>query len=171
MTITSASLSGDYDNDGFEDLFLASAIKNVIYRNSGSGTFTDVTAASGIGSKPADTLSVAAAWFDYDNDRLLDLIVSDYTFWTPKNDFRCTMNSKDYYCDPRRYPSVPPRLYRNLGKGKFVDMTEKSGLAAAPGKGMGISVADFNDDGWMDIFICERHRPEYHLHQPERRHV
>ena len=150
---------GDYDNDGYEDLFIASAVKNVLYHNNGDGTFTDVTDASGIGGKPPNTLSVAAAWFDYDNDGLLDLIVSDYTFWSPKNDFRCTMDSKDYYCDPRRYPSVPPRLYRNLDHGKFVDVTEKSGLAAAPGKGMGISVADFNNDGWLDVFVANDTEP------------
>ena len=151
--------AGDYDNDGYEDLFICSAVRNVLYHNNGDGTFTDVTAESGIGGKPADTLSVVAAWFDYDNDGLLDLIVSDYTFWNPKSDFRCSMDSKDYYCDPRRYPSVPLRLYRNLGHGKFEDVTEKSGLAAAPGKGMGISVADFNDDGWLDVFIANDTEP------------
>ncbi|HSB14426.1 MAG TPA: CRTAC1 family protein [Bryobacteraceae bacterium] len=151
--------AGDYDNDGYEDLFIASAARNVLYHNNGNGTFTDVTEASGIGGKPANTLSVVAAWFDYDNDGLLDLIVSDYTFWSPKNDFRCTMDSKDYYCDPRRYPSVPPRLYRNLDGGKFADVTKKSGLAAAPGKGMGISIADFNNDGWPDIFIANDTEP------------
>jgi hypothetical protein len=151
--------AGDYDNDGHSDLFIASAARNVLYHNNGDGIFTDVTEASGIGGKPANTLSVVAAWFDYDKDSLLDLIVSDYTFWSPKNDFRCTMDSKDYYCDPRRYPSVPPRLYRNLDRGKFTDVTEKSGLAAAPGKGMGISIADFNNDGWPDIFIANDTEP------------
>ena len=150
---------GDYDNDGYEDLFICSAGKNVLYHNNGNGTFTDVTAASGIGGKPADTLSVAAAWFDYDNDGLLDLIVSNYTFWTPQTDIRCTMGSKEYYCDPRRYKSVPPRLYHNLGHGKFEDVTEKSGLAKSPGKGMGISIADFNNNGWQDVFIANDTEP------------
>ena len=145
---------GDYDNDGFEDLFLCGAGRNALYHNNGDGTFTDVTAASGIGGKPANTLSIVAAWFDYDRDGLLDLIVSNYTLWTPKVDFRCMMSDKDYYCDPRRYPSVPHRLYHNLGHGKFADVTEKSGFAAAPGKGMGVSIADFNDDGWPDVFIA-----------------
>ena len=97
---------GDYDNDGYEDLFICSAGKNVLYHNNGNGTFTDVTAASGIGGKPPNTLSVVAAWFDYDNDGLLDLIVDNYTFWTPETDLRCTMDNKEDYCDPRRYPSV-----------------------------------------------------------------
>ncbi len=151
--------AGDYDNDGFGDLFIAGAGRNALYHNNGDGTFTDVTAVSGIGGKPANTLSVVAAWFDYDNDGLLDLIVSNYTFWTPKTDIHCTMGDRDFYCDPRRYPSVPHRLYRNLGKGKFVDVTEKTGFAAAPGKGMGISIADFNDDGWPDIFIANDTEP------------
>jgi hypothetical protein len=150
---------GDYDNDGYEDLFLCSMGRNTLYHNNGDGTFTDVTAASGIGGKPAGTLSIAAAWFDYDNDGLLDLIVSNYTIWTPQKDMRCLMDSRDYYCDPRRYPSVPHRLYRNLGNGKFADVTEKSGIAAAPGKGMGVSIADFDNDGWPDIFIANDTEP------------
>jgi hypothetical protein len=151
--------AGDYDNDGYPDLFICSAGKNALYHNNGNGTFTDVTAASGIGGKPPDTLSVAAAWFDYDNDGLLDLVISNYTFWTPQTDIRCNMEDKEYYCDPRRYKSVPPRLYHNLGQGKFEDVTEKSGLAKSPGKGMGISIADFNNDGWQDIFIANDTEP------------
>jgi hypothetical protein len=149
---------GDYDNDGYEDLFICSAGRNVLYHNNGDGTFTDVTEASGI-TKPPDTLSVVAAWFDYDNDGLLDLIVDNYTYWTPQTDLRCTMDGAEFYCDPRRYKSVPPRLYHNLGHGKFEDVTEKSGLAKAPGKGMGISIADFNDDGWPDVFIANDTEP------------
>jgi hypothetical protein len=150
---------GDYDNDGFEDLFICSAGKNALFHNNGDGTFTDVTDASGIGGKPPHTLSVAAAWFDYDNDGLLDLVISNYTVWTPETDIHCTMGDKEYYCDPRRYQSVPPRLYHNLGHGKFEDVTEKSGLAKSPGKGMGISIADFNNDGWQDIFIANDTEP------------
>jgi len=150
---------GDYDNDGYEDLFIASAGRNTLYHNNGNGTFTDVTAASGIGGKPPGTLSVVAAWFDYDNDGLLDLIVDNYTTWTPQTDQRCTMGGAEYYCDPRKYKSVPPRLYHNLGHGKFEDVTDKSGLGAAPGKGMGISIADFNNDGWPDIFIANDTEP------------
>ena len=150
---------GDYDNDGYEDLFLCAAGRNTLYHNNGNGTFTDVTEKSGIGTKPPNTLSVAAAWFDYDNDGLLDLIVSNYTFWTPQTDLRCTMGNTEYYCDPRRYKSVPHRLYHNLGNGKFEDVTEKSGFAKSPGKGMGISIADFNDDGWPDVFIANDTEP------------
>lgn len=146
---------GDYDNDGYEDLFVCSAGRNVLYHNNGDGTFTDVTAQSGIGGKPAGTLSVGAAWFDYDNDGLLDLVVSNYTLWTPQTDKRCSAAGVEYYCDPRLfYQAVPHRLYHNLGNGKFEDVTEKSGFARAPGKGMGISIADFNGDGWQDVFIA-----------------
>ncbi|HEV8040322.1 MAG TPA: CRTAC1 family protein [Bryobacteraceae bacterium] len=146
---------GDYDNDGYEDLFVASAGRNTLYHNNGNGTFTDVTERSGLGAKPAGTLSIGAAWFDYDNDGLLDLVVSNYTLWTPQTDKRCSAAGVEYYCDPRLfYQAVPHRLYHNLGNGKFEDVTEKSGFGAAPGKGMGISVADFNDDGWQDVFIA-----------------
>jgi hypothetical protein len=82
-----------------------------------------------------------------------------YTYWTPQTDLRCAMGSKEYYCDPRRYKSVAPRLYHNLGHGKFEDVTEKSGLAKSPGKGMGISIADFNNDGWQDVFIANDTEP------------
>jgi enediyne biosynthesis protein E4 len=150
---------GDYDNDGYGDVFLCSAGRNALFHNNRDGTFTDVTAEAGIGGKPAGTLSIAAAWFDYDNDGLLDLVVSNYTIWDPKSDARCMMNDRDYYCDPRRYVSVPHQLFRNLGKGKFADVTRKSKLADAPGKGMGVSIADFNDDGWMDIFIANDTEP------------
>ena len=150
---------GDYDNDGYPDLFICSAGRNALYHNNGDGTFTDVTEASGIGGKPANTISVVAAWFDYDNDGLLDLVVSNYTVWTPETDLRCSMGDRDYYCDPRKYKSVPHRLYHNLGHGKFEDVTEKSGFAAAPGKGMGISIADFNNDGLMDVFIANDTEP------------
>ena len=147
--------AGDYDNDGYEDLFIAGAGRNALYHNNGNGTFTDVTAESGIGVKPPMTMSIAAAWFDYDNDGLLDLVVSNYTLWSPQTDKRCAAAGVEYYCDPRLfYEPVPHRLYHNLGHGKFEDVTEKSGFGAAPGKGMGISIADFNNDGWQDVFIA-----------------
>jgi hypothetical protein len=145
--------ASDYDNDGDTDLFLANSGANTLLRNNGDGTFTDATSGSGI-AKPQDTLSVGAAWFDYDNDRLLDLVVSDYTIWTPENDFRCADAAKrEIYCSPTRYISVPNRLYHNLGNGKFEDVTQLSGLGDAHGKGMGVSIADLNNDDRPDIFI------------------
>jgi hypothetical protein len=146
--------AGDYDNDGNEDLFIANAGRNALFHNNGDGTFTDVTEGSGLDHKPANVLSVGAAWLDFDNDGLLDLVVSNYTEWTPSTDRRCQMGDKEIYCSPTVYKSVAQRLYHNLGHGKFEDVTEASGLGRALGKGMGISVADFNDDGWPDIFIA-----------------
>jgi hypothetical protein len=147
--------AGDYDNDGYEDLFICNGGRNTLYHNNGDGTFTDVTAGSGLDRKPDNLLSVAAAWFDYDNDGLLDLVVSNYTIWTPATDRRCSMGNKvESYCSPTIYTSVPTRLYHNLGGGHFQDVTESSGMGAAPSKGMGISIADFDGDGWMDVFVA-----------------
>jgi hypothetical protein len=159
--------AGDYDNSGQEDLFVAGAGRNTLYHNNGDGTFTDVTRGSGLDDKPDNLLSVGAAWFDYDNDGLLDLIVSNYTTWSPASDQRCPENrstgqsvqqssgkSTESYCSPKIYNSVSPRLYHNLGHGRFEDVTEVAGLGAALGKGMGISIADFSGHGRMDIFIA-----------------
>ena len=146
---------GDYDNDGRPDLFIAALGRNTLYHNNGDGTFSDVTEASGLGAKPASLLSVSAAWFDYDNDGLLDLVVSNYTTWTPETDVRCRKDgTNDIYCDPRNYPNVANRLYHNLGNGRFEDVTERSGFAKSLGKGMGIAIADFDNDGRMDVFIA-----------------
>ncbi|MCZ2146517.1 MAG: CRTAC1 family protein [Bryobacterales bacterium] len=145
--------AGDYDNDGYPDLFVAGNGRNTLYHNNGDGTFRDVTAQSGL-AKPPDTLSVHAAWFDYDNDGLLDLAVANYTLWTPQTDRRCRRGEEEMYCSPKTYPSVPQRLYHNLGGGRFSDVTESSGFGKIPGKGMGICAADFNKDGWMDVVLA-----------------
>lgn len=144
---------GDYDNDGYEDIFIANAGANTLYHNNGNGTFTDVSSKAGL-DKPADLISVGGAWIDYDNDGLLDLLVTHYTHWTPATDIDCTMGEEPVYCDPRRYASVSSSLYRNLGNGRFQEVTIPSGIGAAIGKGMGISIADFNQDGWQDIFVA-----------------
>jgi hypothetical protein len=147
--------AADYDNDGRTDLFVANAGANTLYRNNGDGTFRDVTAASGLGEKPPGTLSVQGAWLDYDNDGRLDLVLSNYTLWTVDTDKRCVReDGVDFYCHPKTYPAVPHRLYRNLGSGKFVDVTGKAGFSKVAGKGMGIGIVDFNGDGATDIFIA-----------------
>ncbi len=146
--------AGDYDNDGFTDLFIANVGMNALYRNNGDGTFSDVIRGSGLDAKPPETLSVQAAWADYDRDGRLDLILSNYTFWTPESDKVCKSLGVEIYCNPRIYPPVPHRLYRNLGGGKFEDRTEAAGFAKALGKGMGVGLADFNRDGWIDIFVA-----------------
>jgi hypothetical protein len=153
---------GDYDNDGHSDIFICNAGRNALYHNNGDGTFTDVTAGSGLDRKPENLLSVGAAWFDYDNDGRLDLIVTNYTVWTPQTDKRCLRDPEhEEYCTPTVYKSVASRLYRNLGNGKFEDVTEASGIGKALGKGMGISIADFDRDGWMDIFVSDDTEPNF----------
>jgi hypothetical protein len=152
----------DYDNDGSDDIFICNAGANTLYHNNGNGTFTDVTAASGLNRKGENVLSVGAAWFDYNNDGLLDLIVTNYTVWTPQADKTCRMDEKrDEYCSPTVYKSVASNLYRNLGNGRFEDVTDASGIGKALGKGMGISIADFNGDGWMDIFVANDTEPNF----------
>ena len=153
---------GDYDNDGHSDIFICNAGRNALYHNNGDGTFTDVTAGSGLDRKPENLLSVGAAWFDYDNDGRLDLIVTNYTVWTPQTDKRCLRDPEhEEYCTPTVYKSVASRLYRNLGGGKFDDVTEASGIGKALGKGMGISIADYDRDGWMDIFVSDDTEPNF----------
>jgi enediyne biosynthesis protein E4 len=153
---------GDYDNDGNEDIFICNAGRNALYHNNGNGIFTDVTIGSGLDQKPANVLSVGAAWFDYDNDGLLDLIVTNYTAWSPQTDKRCfAYIGREGYCGPTEYKNVESRLYHNLGNGHFKDVTAISGIGKALGKGMGISIADFTDDGRMDIFIANDTEPNF----------
>lgn len=147
--------AGDYDNDGDTDLFICNAGPNVLYRNNGDGTFTDVTAGSGLDTKPKDLLSVVAAWFDYNRDGLPDLVVSQYTYWNPLTDKPCLMaDGTEFYCNPQTVVSVPHTLYQNLGQGKFKDVTEESGFAKALGKGMGVGIADFDHNGFLDVFVA-----------------
>lgn len=146
--------AADYDNDGWTDLFVANAGRNTLYRNEGNGTFSDRTAESGLGSKPADTLSIQGAWLDYDTDGLLDLVLSNYTVWTPQTDRQCVARNVAMYCSPKTYGSVPQRLYRNLGGGRFADVTDASGFGKVTGKGMGVAIADFNNDDRPDVFIA-----------------
>ena len=146
--------AGDHDNDGDTDLFVCNAGPNALFRNDGNGAFSDVTAGSGLDSKPKDLLSVAAAWFDYDNDSKLDLVVSQYTYWNPVTDKPWFLpDGTEFYCSPETVVSVANSLYRNLGDGKFADVSAKAGFASALGKGMGLGIADFNRDGAVDVFV------------------
>ena len=154
--------AGDYDNDGFVDLFICQAGRNALYHNNGDGTFSDVTGPAGLLGKPKDLLSVCAAWVDYDGDGRLDLVVSQYTYWSPAGDLRCTRgDAGEIYCSPKKYRSVPHTLYRNLGGGRFEDASVASGFAEVAGKGMGIAIADVNDDGRMDVFVANDTEPNF----------
>jgi hypothetical protein len=152
---------GDYDNDGRPDLFIANAGPNALYHNNGDGTFSEATLGSGLDKKAKDLLSVCAAFFDYDNDGLLDLVVSHYTYWNPRIDRVCPTPEGEIYCYPGTYASVAHSLYRNLGKGKFEDVSRKAGFDTVKGKGMGIGIADFNGDGWMDVFVANDTEPNF----------
>ena len=160
---------GDYDNDGYEDLFICSIGRNVLYHNNGDGTFTDVTAASGIGGKPADTLSIAAAWFDYDNDGLLDLIVSNYTIWSPKTDARCMMSDKDFYCDPRRYPSVPLQAVPQSGPWQVRGCDCEVGVRRGARQRHGRLHRRFQRRRLAGRVHRQRYRAQLAVHQPKER--
>jgi hypothetical protein len=152
---------GDFDDDGDPDLFVANAGRNALYRNEGDSTFTDVTAGSGLDRKPKDLLSVCAAFLDYDKDGRLDLVVTHYTYWSPASDRRCQTPDGEIYCFPGTYRSVPNSLYRNLGGGRFEDVSERSGFSAVAGKGMGIAIADFDDNGFPDVFVANDTEPNF----------
>lgn len=146
--------AADYDNDGRQDLFLCNAGRNALYHNNGDGTFTDVTAGSGLDVKPDHLLSVGAAWFDYDNDGLLDLFVTNYLDWSLGTSRVCGDDGKRLSCSPSLYSGLPNLLYRNNGDGTFTEVSRQTGIAEHIGKGMSVAVADFDDDGFMDVFVA-----------------
>ena len=149
---------GDYDNDGYEDIFVGGVHRNTLYHNNGDGTFTDVTAKAGLSSKPdpeyGPLWSVGGAWVDVNNDGLLDLLVVNYLQWDGDKEPVCLDNGHQEYCHPRFYGKTPNQLFLNNGDGTFTDVSVSSGLRAHPGKGMGVGVADYDLDGNMDFFIA-----------------
>jgi len=149
---------GDYDNDGWPDLFVANVTGNQLFHNNGDGTFTDVTAKAGVGGALLDgkkMWSASAGWFDYNNDGLLDLFVVNYCKWEVNKDPICALSSDVRgYCHPKFYAPLHNTLYRNNGDGTFTDVSEETGIAAKMGKGMSVSFADYDGDGFMDIFVA-----------------
>ena len=149
---------GDYDNDGRPDLFLANVTGNQLFHNNGDGTFTDVTAKAGLAGALLDgkkMWSAGAGWFDYNNDGNLDLFVVNYCKWEVNKDPYCTIGSGARgYCHPGYYPPTHNTLYRNNGDGTFTDVSAETGVSALAGKGMSVSFADYDGDGFMDAFVA-----------------
>ena len=148
---------GDYDNDGFDDIFITAVGQSHLFHNNGNGTFTDVTKSAGLWG-PSE-FSTSAAWFDYDRDGKLDLVVSNYVQWSPQGDLYCTLDgTHKSYCTPESYKGTSVRLWHNLG-GKFEDTTQKAGLNDPTSKSLGISILDYNNDGWPDVLIANDTQP------------
>ncbi|MGE5569696.1 MAG: CRTAC1 family protein [Rhodospirillales bacterium] len=147
----------DYDNDGREDIYLTALGGDRLFRNEGQARFRDVTRESGIVN---NSFSSSAAWFDYDRDGNADLFVANYVQWTPKTDLWCSLDgATKSYCTPESYKGTSSKLYRNLGGGKFQDVTEKAGLADPTSKSLGVAVLDYNNDGWLDLFVANDTQP------------
>jgi hypothetical protein len=159
----------DYDNDGDEDLFVAGVNRNILFRNYGKGRFEDVTEKAGLTGvqKP---WSVAAAWLDYDNDGDLDLFVVNYCKWNPDLDPYCGAMKEGWrtYCFPDRYEGLPNQLFRNNGDGTFTDVSSQSGVGKHIGKGMGAAIADYDDDGFIDVFVANDTLPNFLFHNDGR---
>jgi hypothetical protein len=159
---------GDYDNDGFPDIYVVNVGKNQLLHNNGNGTFTDVTDKAGVVGGILDgkkMWSVSAAWVDYNNDGLLDLFVSNYCKWEVNKDPYCGPTPKlRAYCHPNNYANLPNTLYRNNGDGTFTDVSAETGIAKYSGKGMGVAIADYDDDGFMDIFVANDNHPNFLFH-------
>ncbi|HVV46010.1 MAG TPA: CRTAC1 family protein [Bryobacteraceae bacterium] len=148
---------GDYDNDGRDDLYITAVGGDHLFRNLGGGHFRDVTRQSGIANAQ---FSSSSAWLDYDKDGKLDLFVGNYVQWSEKGDIRCSLDGTNKsYCTPELYKGAASKLYRNLGNGRFEDVTAKAGLNDASSKTLGVTVFDFNRDAWPDLFLANDTQP------------
>jgi hypothetical protein len=151
---------GDYDNDGYPDIYVTNFGKNILYHNNGDGTFMDVTAKAGVA---AGGWSVSAGFFDYDNDGKLDLFVTRYLDWSIEKSKTCG-NEKPTYCPPGEFPAVTNILYHNRGDGTFEDVSVPSGIAAKKGHGLGVAFADYDGDGYTDIFVANDVTDQFLFH-------
>ncbi len=140
----------DYDNDGRDDVFITAADGGRLFHNEGAGRFADVTSRAGIRNSD---FAVSAAWLDYDRDGLADLFIGNYVQWSPAKEPVCALGGERGYCGPDAYKPTAPKLYRNLGGGRFDDVTARAGLNDPTDKAMGVAVLDYNADGWLDLFI------------------
>ncbi len=152
---------GDFDNDGYPDLFVTGYGRAILYHNNGDGTFTDVSAKAGVADE--GMWSTSAGWFDFDKDGWLDLVVTNYLDWSPQNNLWCGEKAPGYrsYCNPNNYRGQKTKLYRNNHDGTFTDVSDKSGVGAPESKGMGVVLVDFNRDGWTDIAMANDTWPNF----------
>ena len=151
---------GDYNNDGYPDLFVSNYGTNVLYKNNGNGTFTDITKRAKVGGRVND-FSVGAVWLDYDNDGLLDLYVGNYLNFDPAYKY---FYAPDGFPGPMAYDSQPDILYHNNGDGTFEDVTKKMGIVDIDGRAMGVGAVDYDDDGFVDIYVANDHTMNYLWH-------
>jgi hypothetical protein len=149
---------GDFDNDGYPDLYITAVGQNRLLRNNRRGGFLDVTSAAGLGGR--SSFSTSALWFDFDRDGLLDLFVCNYVRWSREADVHCSLDGKSKsYCTPEAYRGTTCWLFRNLGNGRFEDVTAKSGIFDASSKSLGVALLDFDRDGWPDVFVANDTQP------------
>ena len=154
---------GDYDNDGYDDIFVSALGQSRLFHNNGNGTFTDVTKQAGLWGP--NEFSTSAAWVDYDRDGHQDLVVANYVQWSPETDLFCTLDgTKKSYCTPESYKGASLRLWRNRGDGTFEDATRKAGLYDPTSKSLGIAVLDYDNDGWPDLLISNDTQPNKLYH-------
>ncbi|HXK12617.1 MAG TPA: CRTAC1 family protein [Vicinamibacteria bacterium] len=150
--------AGDYDNDGWKDLYVTAVGGNHLFRNLGNGAFADVTATSG--TRGPGTFGTSAMFFDYDRDGLLDLVVANYVTWTIDKDLFCTLDGKTKsYCTPESYRGESPTLFHNRGDGTFEDVTRKAGLYDPTSKALGVALIDHDGDGWPDFVLANDTQP------------
>ena len=152
---------GDYDNDGYPDIYVTNYGKNILYHNNGDGTFTDVTEKAGVA---AGGWSVSAGFFDYDNDGKLDLFVTRYLDWSVEKSKTCGPPGNPTYCPPGEFPPISNILYHNRGDGTFEDVSVASGIAAKKGHGLGVAFADYDGDGFTDIFVTNDVTDQFLFH-------